>query len=413
MKLLILLAALISSHHVSATLELDSADLSSLKTLNLEGYLSFHDTHLASRDFGDCYHSLPSAILRPKSPQDIAKTLQHVFDLGPSKLTIAARGHAHSLRGQAQAPHGIVVNMESLADPKKRRVHEGGKSPYVEVSGGELWIDVLRQTLKCGLAPRSWTDYLHLTVGGTLSNAGISGQAFRYGPQISNVYQLEVVTGKGEVVNCSAQKNADLFHAVLGGLGQFGIITKARIALEPAPEMVKWIRVLYSDFSLFTKDQELLISLEKGFDYVEGFVIINRNGILNNWRSSFFTPENPIQASRFNSNGRTLYCLEIAKNFDFNNANATDQEVESLLAQLSFIPSTLFSSELPYLDFLDRVHASEVKLRAQGLWEVPHPWLNLLIPQSTIHDFAEEIFGKLLTDSSNGPILIYPLNKEK
>lgn len=45
--------------------------------------------------------------------------------------------------------------------------------------------------------------------------------------------------GKGEVVVCSEEKNADLFHGVLGGLGQFGIITRARISLEPAPKMVK------------------------------------------------------------------------------------------------------------------------------------------------------------------------------
>lgn len=75
-------------------------------------------------------------------------------------------------------------------------VDEGNKSPpYVDVSGGELWINILHETLRYGLAPRSWTDYLHLTVGGTLSNAGVSGQAFRHGPQISNVQQLEIVTG--------------------------------------------------------------------------------------------------------------------------------------------------------------------------------------------------------------------------
>lgn len=45
--------------------------------------------------------------------------------------------------------------------------------------------------------------------------------------------------GKGEVVTCSEKQNGDLFHGVLGGLGQFGIITRARILLEPAPDMVK------------------------------------------------------------------------------------------------------------------------------------------------------------------------------
>lgn len=49
---------------------------------------------------------------------------------------------------------------------------------------------------------------------------------------------LYLCAGTGEVVNCSEHQNADLFHGVLGGLGQFGIITRARISLEPAPKMV-------------------------------------------------------------------------------------------------------------------------------------------------------------------------------
>lgn len=110
-----------------------------------------------------------------------------------SDLTVAARGHGHSLQGQSQTHGGVVINMESLQEPFME-VHSA-ELPYVDVSGGELWINILHETLKHGLSPKSWTDYLHLTVGGTLSNAGISGQAFLHGPQINNVYQLEVVTG--------------------------------------------------------------------------------------------------------------------------------------------------------------------------------------------------------------------------
>lgn len=106
---------------------------------------------------------------------------------------IAARGRGHSVKGQAQAHQGVVINMETLQEQKM--CFHTGDSPYVDVSGGELWINILHEGLKHGLAPKSWTDYLHLTVGGTLSNAGISGQAFRHGPQINNVYELEVVTG--------------------------------------------------------------------------------------------------------------------------------------------------------------------------------------------------------------------------
>lgn len=54
-----------------------------------------------------------------------------------------------------------------------------------------------------------------------------------------------------------------------------------------------------------------------------------------------------------------------------------------------------------------------MKLQEKGLWDVPHPWLNLLIPKSRILEFAQEVFGKILTDTSNGPLLIYPVNKSK
>lgn len=89
------------------------------------------------------------------------------------------------------------------------------------------------------------------------------------------------------------------------------------------------------------------------------------------------------------------------------------QEVANLLSELSYIPSTLFVSEVTYTDFLDRVHVSEMKLRSKDLWDIPHPWLNLLIPKSKIHTFAQGVFGNILTETSNGPILIYPVNRSK
>lgn len=213
---------------------------------------------------------------------------------------------------------------------------------------------------------------------------------------------------------------------------------------------------MYSDFAIFSKDQEHLISSKYSFDYIEGFVLINRTGILNNWRSSF-DPKYPVQASHFVADRTTLYCLEMAMYFNPEEKEAMNmvriainiiryhahvkqpkkviniikikeqclpynvisklylvmQRVAKLLSQLSYIPATLFLSEVPYVEFLDRVHISEEKLRAKGLWEVPHPWLNLMIPRSKIHDFAAEVFGKILSDSTSGPILIYPVNKSK
>lgn len=64
--------------------------------------------------------------------------------------------------------------------------------------------------------------------------------------------------------------------------------------------------------------------------------------------------------------------------------------------------------------FLDRVHNGEMKLRSMGLWDVPHPWLNIFVPKSRIRDFEIGVFkGILRPNNSMGPVLIYPLKKNK
>ena len=71
-------------------------------------------------------------------------------------------------------------------------------------------------------------------------------------------------------------------------------------------------------------EQEKLISSDNSFDYIEGFVIINRTGLVNNSRSTF-SPKDPLQASQFISEGKTLYCLEMAKYFNSEDANIINQ----------------------------------------------------------------------------------------
>lgn len=151
-------------------------------------------TPSAARDFGAVVSDAPIAVMRPGSPADIARLLGALSSssAGPA---VAARGAGHSLHGQAQARGGIVVETRALPRAVEVVVSEDGAGAYADVGGGALWVEVLEECLRVGLAPRSWTDYLYLTVGGTLSNGGISGQAFKHGPQISNVLELEVVTG--------------------------------------------------------------------------------------------------------------------------------------------------------------------------------------------------------------------------
>jgi hypothetical protein len=83
-------------------------------------------------------------------------------------------------------------------------------------------------------------------------------------------------------------------------------------AAAAAKRVVRWVRALYSNFSEFTADQERLISLPRDgarrFDYVEGFVVA-AEGLVNNWRPSFFSPQNPVKLSalKHHTTG-VLYC---------------------------------------------------------------------------------------------------------
>lgn len=213
----------------------DVVDCTSLcDALDLQGSIDSVATGLADKDFGGLRSIKPLALIRPAGTDDVARVVKAARS---SNLTVAARGNGHSINGQAMANRGLVLDMRSMEDVFEVGMVNG--TAYVDVSGGALWEDVLKRCVSgFGLAPRSWTDYLSLTVGGTLSNAGVSGQAFRYGPQTSNVTELEVVTGNGEIFVCSETENSELFFGALGGLGQFGIITRARILLQPAPDMV-------------------------------------------------------------------------------------------------------------------------------------------------------------------------------
>jgi cytokinin dehydrogenase len=94
-------------------------------------------------------------------------------------------------------------------------------------------------TLTHGYTPPVLTDYLRLTVGGTLSVGGVSGTSWRYGAQVDNVEELTVVTGAGKTVKCSESENRSLFEAVLAGQGQCGVMVGARLRLVPAPELVE------------------------------------------------------------------------------------------------------------------------------------------------------------------------------
>ncbi|MQM18785.1 hypothetical protein Taro_051779 [Colocasia esculenta] len=403
----------------------DEEDLALLRTLELQGSLEFPSPSCppppAARDFGGVYQLRPAAVVRPASAEDVAAVVR--LAARSPRLTVAVRGNGHSIYGQAMAAGGVILEMRpSLSGMELVPGRAPGDHPAVRAGGGALWEDVLHWCVEeHGLAPRSWTDYLGLTVGGTLSVGGISGQAFRYGPQSCNVLELEVVTGGGDTVVCSESHNPDLFFAALGGLGQFGVITRATIPLQPAPDMVRWVRVVYSDFGEYAGDAEWLVSraaAEAGdeFDYVEGFAFVNGDDPVNGWDSVPLEPGQRFDAARIPpGSGPVLYCLEVGLHYTLrDHLDAIGKRVLGMLGRLRHVRGLEFAADVSYRGFLLRVKRAEAAAKASGIWDsAPHPWLNLFVAKADVADFDGRVFKHILHRGVGGPMLVYPLLKSK
>lgn len=87
--------------------------------------------------------------------------------------------------------------------------------------------------------------------------------------------------------------------------------------------------------------------------------------------------------------------------------------MEEISKQLSYMPSFIYSVEVSYFDFLNRVRMEEMSLRSRGLWEVSHPWLNMLVPKSGIAQFRDLLLENISPHTFEGHILIYPILRNK
>ncbi|GAA4023636.1 FAD-binding protein [Allokutzneria multivorans] len=188
-------------------------------------------------DLGNTITASPSAVLRPASAKDVAALVRFCHRFG---ITVAARGHHHTTHGQSLAPGGVAIEMTALD-----RVH-GVSDGLLHADAGASWRAVLACAVEHGMRPAGLPGYLELSLGGTLSVGGI-GQEHREGGFVDRVVELEIVTGTGALVRCSRTRDAELFAAALGGLGQVGIITAVVLELLPAPESALAISLPYTD----------------------------------------------------------------------------------------------------------------------------------------------------------------------
>ena len=322
----------------------------------------------AADDFGHIVHRTPVAVLHPGSVDDIVAMVRFC---SRHLIPVAARGQGHSTFGQAQVKHGLVIDMGTLSAIR----HIGDDRAVVEA--GAVWSMVLTEALTDGKAPPVLTDYLELSVGGTLSVGGIGGTTFRHGFQVDNVLSLDVVTGEGRLVTCSRRHNRDLFEVVLAGLGQCAIIVSAALRLVRSTELVRHILLDYRDLTTLTSDQRRLIASRR-FDFVQGQVVADESG---EWS----------------------FLLEVAKYY----SPPRDPDNTALLRRLNFQGDPVIE-DIPYFDFKNRLAETVEFLKQIYAWFLPHPWINLFLPSSIVDDYVADVLVNLEPGDVNGPILLYP-----
>jgi cytokinin dehydrogenase len=343
----------------------------------------------AADDFGHIVQNRPIAVLDAGSINDIVVMIQFARQ---HEIQVSARGQGHATQGQSQNEGGVVINTSTL-----NTIHEIN-SDYALVDAGVTWFELLKQISDLGftLTPPTITDYVHLSVGGTLSVGGIGGQGFMRGPQVDQVLELAVVTGQGNLVTCSPTQDAQLFDAVRAGLGQFGIIVQARVKLVAAPQMTRFYNLPYPDVTTFMADQKFLIGTNR-FNYVEGFALDDGQG---GW----------------------IFLIEAVKYF--NTGDSIDDAAqladlhflgEATIENRSFFNADFDPGEPESFDFVNRVSVLVAQLQYLGLWDLPHPWFNVFLPTQEAFTFINDLFDTLIP-SDLGPgsvVIIYPFNGDK
>lgn len=356
------------------------------------------DLENASGDFGGIIRRRPAAVLTAADIEQVRAAVRMADERG---WRIAVQGRRHSTYGQAQVRGGLALSVAGL-----NHVRVDARARQADVGAGACWDEVIRQTLRYGLIPPVLTDYLGLSVGGTLSAGGIGGASFRAGSQADNVSELTVVTGAGQAVPCSARRHSDLFDAVRAGRGRFGVIVTARLRLEPAPAVVRAYKALYTDLAAMIADQVRLIG-RPGITAIRGAAIPNAEPLI----SAQSVPSPRTQP--------WLYQMKITVPAGPGHLRpgAGDGPAGAgrlPLAGLSIAPAAWVAQECGAFEYADRMAPDVQLMKDRGLWHGPHPYLSVFLPARSALALIVEVLGdRPPREQGEGPVIISVLTRSK
>jgi FAD/FMN-containing dehydrogenase len=171
----------------------------------------------------------PAVIARPRGAADVIASVEVARRLN---LPIAVRGGGHSIAGRCVCDDGLVID---FSDMRAIRVDPVTRTARAEP--GLRWTEFDRETQAFGLA----------TTGGTIGDTGIAGLTLgggfgwlegKFGMTVDNVIGADVVLADGRLVHASRDENADLFWAVRGGGGNFGVVTSFQYQLHAVGPLI-------------------------------------------------------------------------------------------------------------------------------------------------------------------------------
>ncbi len=181
------------------------------------------DYDSARRVWNGMIDKRPHAVVRASSPDDVAAAIAFATGKG---FPVAVRGGGHNIAGNATCDNGLVIDLSLM---KSIEVDRDGRR--VRAGGGVLWGEFDAATQEVGLATNGGlvpsTGVAGFTLGGGLGHLMRS-----CGLACDNLVSADVVTADGRIVTASAEQNEDLFWAIRGGGGNFGVVTTFEFQLH-------------------------------------------------------------------------------------------------------------------------------------------------------------------------------------
>lgn len=171
----------------------------------------------------------PALVARCAGADDVATAVRFARD---HHLEVTVRGGGHAVAGHAVADGAVMVDLSLMrgvrVDPSARRAR---------VAGGAIWSDVDAATQELGLAVTGG-QISHTGVGGLTLSGGLGYLMRKIGLTVDNVESVELVTAAGEPVTADADSEPELFWALRGGGGNFGVATSFTFRLHPVGPLV-------------------------------------------------------------------------------------------------------------------------------------------------------------------------------